>query len=43
MFCLECGLPIDPTSFDPRKAARKQIGVAEKIKRFYGFFFKART
>ena len=43
MFCLECGLPIDPAPFDNRKAVRRRIGVTEKIKRFCKFLFESRT
>lgn len=43
MFCLECGLPVDSAPFDPRKSARKRIGMAERIKKLCKFFFEART
>lgn len=33
MFCLECGLPVDPSPFDVHKARRKRVGMVERFLR----------
>ena len=33
MFCLECGLPVDPAPFDVHKARRKRVGMVERFAR----------
>ena len=32
MFCLECGLPVDPAPFDAHKAGRKRVSLSERFR-----------
>lgn len=39
MFCLECGLPVDPAPFDVHKARRKRAGLTERFRRSWETLF----
>lgn len=42
MFCLECGLPVDPAPFDVHTARRKHVGMVERFGRLAALFKRLR-
>lgn len=42
MFCLECGLPVDPAPFDVHAARQKRVGMVERFRRLAALFKRLR-